>query len=122
MTDVIVRDVTLPEIIQTAIASKKEREQEVEKQRAELARVELEAQQQVKQAEARESAAVSDANAQRTLADAEAYKIRLLQDQLAKSPNYIKLIKAERWNGQVPKISTGGNGGAGLLIDLRAAE
>lgn len=129
VTSVLVRDVSLPEIIARAIDQKKQREQEVEKERAELARVELEAQQQVKQADAqreaqvlqataRRDAAVLDAEAKKTLADAEAYKIRRLQEQLIKSPNYIELIKAERWNGAVPRISSGQGGGMGFLLDL----
>lgn len=107
ISDVIVRDVRLPEVITAAIQSKKQREQEVEKERAELERVALAAQQKVRQAQADKDAALEKAEAIKTLANAEAYKIEKLQQQLAKSPNYVELVKAEKWNGSLPKFTGG---------------
>lgn len=108
VTDVIVRDVDLPQVIKTAIEAKKKREQEVEQQRAELARVDLEAQQKVVQANSDLEAAKLHADAVRVKADADAHKIKVLQAQLARSPQYIELVRAERWDGVLPRFTGGG--------------
>ena len=58
---VLFRDITLPPVVQNAVVQTKERQEQLEREKAQLAIVEQQAQQQVKQAEAREMAAVSDA-------------------------------------------------------------
>ena len=50
------------------------------------------------------------------LGDAEAYKIKVINETLAKSPNYIELKKVEQWNGVLP-LYTGGDNIP--MIDLR---
>jgi regulator of protease activity HflC (stomatin/prohibitin superfamily) len=92
---VLIRDITLPPFITRAIESKKEREQEVEKQKAELERFSLEQQQTVVKAEADRQAAEQEAEKIRLLADAEADKIRLLNDAMAANPAYIQLQSLE---------------------------
>ncbi|MGJ3242112.1 MAG: SPFH domain-containing protein [Opitutales bacterium] len=92
---VLIRDITLPPFITRAIESKKEREQEVEKQKAELERFSLEQQQTVVRAEADREAAEQEAEKIRLLADAEADKIRLLNDAMAANPAYIQLQSLE---------------------------
>ena len=72
---VLIRDISLPPFIIKAIESKKEREQEVEKQKAELERFKTEQQQKVALAKAESEAAEEQANKQRVLADAKAYEI-----------------------------------------------
>lgn len=49
-------------------------------------------------------AAETDAAAAKLAADAEAYAIEVIQEQLAKSPNYVELQKIQKWNGQFPQI------------------
>ncbi len=117
---VLIRDVTLPTVLTKAIEQKKEREQAVEKQKAELARFETEQQQKVAAAEAELQAAKHEASKKRELADAEAYAIKVMQDQLARSPRYIELVLAERWDGVRPKVETGGEGG--LLLNVGGLE
>lgn len=130
VTAVIVRDVDLPAVIATAIESKKKREQEVEQQRAELERVELEAQQKVKQAEADKQATITRAEAEkesaqlkaeavRVAAAAEAYKIAQLQRELSSSPQYVELVKAQKWKGDVPTYV---GSGAVPFINLGTAK
>lgn len=113
---VLIRDVQLPEVIRTAITETKRREQEVLKQQAELLRFATEQNQKVKQAESEFRAAKLEAEKIKALADAEAYKINVINKTLARSPNYIELKKVEQWNGVLP-VYTGGNNIP--MIDLR---
>ena len=92
--------------------------------------VEQQAQQQVKQAEAREQAAKSDANAKRTLADAEAYEIEKIADAQARAntvlatsvtPSLIKYNAIARWNGEYPQTLMGG-GPKGLILQLPTTQ
>ena len=113
---VLIRDVQLPDVIRTAITETKRREQEVLKQQAELERFATEQDQKVKKAESELRAARLEAQRIKELADAEAYKIKVINETLAKSPNYIELKKVEQWNGVLP-LYTGGDNIP--MIDLR---
>ena len=95
VTAVLIRDITLPPFIVEAIEQKKEREQAVERERAELERVRTELQQQVARAEAGKSAAESEAARKRTLADATAYEITQINNAIAQNPAYIQLQSLE---------------------------
>lgn len=94
---------------------------DVERAKSELARVEQEAQQKVKNAEAEASATKAKADAEaysikiqgEAKADAEAYRIkiqgeaeaeaiRLRGEALHNNPEMIQLIQAQRWNGVLP--------------------
>ena len=123
---VLFRDITLPQVVTSAVIQTKERQEQLEREKAQLRIVEQQAQQQVKQAEAREQAAKSDANAKRTLADAEAYQIEKLADAqarantvLAKSvtSSLIKYNSIAKWNGAYPQTLMGG-GPEGLILQL----
>jgi regulator of protease activity HflC (stomatin/prohibitin superfamily) len=115
-------------VVTSAVIQTKERQEQLEREKAQLRIVEQQAQQQVKQAEAREQAAKSDANAVRTLADAEAYQIEKLADAqarantvLAKSvtPSLIEYNSIAKWNGAYPQTLMGG-GPDGLILQLPA--
>lgn len=92
---VLIRDITLPAFITRAIESKKEREQEVEKQKAELERFRTEQQQLVAQAEAERKAAEEKAKQMIILADAQAYEIEKINKAVGNNPSYIKLQSLE---------------------------
>ncbi len=92
---VLIRDITLPAFITRAIESKKEREQAVEKQKAELERFRTEQQQLVAQAEAERRAAEEEAKQRIILADAQAYEIEKVNKAIGSNPNYIKLMSLE---------------------------
>ena len=113
---ILIRDVVLPEVIRTAITETKKREQEVLKQQAELQRFATEQDQKVKQAESELKAAILEAQKIKALADAEAYKINVINKTLARTPAYIDLKKVEQWNGVLP-LYTGGDNIP--MIDLR---
>lgn len=116
---VLIRDVQLPAVIRTAITETKKREQEVLKQQAELERFATEQDQKVKQAESELKAAKLEAEKIRALADAEAYKINVINKTLAQSPNYIELKKVEQWNGVLPVYAGGENI---PMIDIRTKK
>lgn len=65
----------------------------------------------IKQGEANVAEAQAAATVRITEAEAEAKSITLKQEALKQSPQYIDLIKAEKWDGKLPQIVTGGNGG-----------
>lgn len=93
--EVLIRTITLPPFIMKAIESKKEREQEVEKQKAELERFKTEQQQKVEQAIAERQAAEQEAEKVKVLADARAYEIGKLNDAIADNQAYIQLQSLE---------------------------
>jgi regulator of protease activity HflC (stomatin/prohibitin superfamily) len=92
---VLIRDIALPPFIVQAIEKKKEREQAVEQERAELERVRTQLQQQVAQAEAGRQAAGKEAERKRILADATAYEIMQINKAIANNPAYIQLQSLE---------------------------
>ena len=92
---VLIRDISLPPFIIKAIESKKEREQEVEKQKAELERFATEQQQKVALAKAENEAATEQAAKMKVLADAQAYEIEKINTAIGNNPNYVKLQALE---------------------------
>ena len=88
---VLIRSIDLPPFIMRAIEAKKEREQEVEKQKAELERFRTEQQQKIAQATAEREAAEEQAERVKVLADAQAYEIRQLNEAIAENPAYLQL-------------------------------
>lgn len=48
--------------------------------------------------------AQAEADAIKVKADAEAYSIQVIQEQIKKSPEYIELQKVEKWNGEFPQV------------------
>ena len=92
---VLIRDISLPPFIIKAIESKKEREQEVEKQKAELKRFKTEQQQKVALAKAESEAATEQAAKMMVLADAQAYEIEKINTAIGNNPNYVKLQALE---------------------------
>jgi len=95
VTAVLIRNITLPPFITKAIESKKEREQAVEKEKAELLRVETVYQQKVAKAIAEKTAAMSEAEQIKVLADARAYEITKINKAIASNQAYIKLQALE---------------------------
>jgi regulator of protease activity HflC (stomatin/prohibitin superfamily) len=93
--NVLIRDINLPPVLSQAIEQKKEREQAVERQKAELERFTQEQQQQVAEANAKLEAARLQAEQVRVLARAKADEIRLINDAVAKNPAYIQLQSLE---------------------------
>jgi regulator of protease activity HflC (stomatin/prohibitin superfamily) len=93
--DVLIRDIELPGFIIKAIEEKKVREQEAQKQIAELGRYRTEQAQKVALAEAERDAAAAEAEKVKVLADAQAYKIEKINTAIGNNPTYIKLMALE---------------------------
>jgi regulator of protease activity HflC (stomatin/prohibitin superfamily) len=91
VTEVLIRDITLPQFIKQAIERKKENEQEAERQKAELERYRTEQQQLIAAAEAQRMAAEEEAKQRVLLADAQAYEIEQINKAIANNPAYIQL-------------------------------
>lgn len=72
----------------------------------------------IKQAENDVIAAKRDSTVQVVKAQAEAKSVQLMQEQLQKSPQYIELIKAQKWNGQLPVYMLGDGKSSGLFLNL----
>ena len=68
-------------------------------------------------------AAQAEADSQKIKADAEAYSIQAVQEQLAKSPNYIDYLKINNWNGVLPQaIGTEVNPFIGIAAGASTAK
>ena len=93
--EVLVRGINLPTVLAKAIEQKKEREQAVEREKAELERFRTEQLQQVAEAEAKRDAATENAKTVRILADAKAYEIEAINKAVSKNPAYIQLQALE---------------------------
>ncbi len=127
---VLFRDITLPSVVTSAVIQTKERQEQLEREKAQLKIVEQQAQQQVKQAEAKQEAAKSEAKAMIIHADAKAYKIEKEAAAQAKANTLLaesvtmELIQynsVQRWNGQYPQTLLSGESG-GLILNLPAAD
>jgi regulator of protease activity HflC (stomatin/prohibitin superfamily) len=92
---VLWKHIDLPQFIVAGIQQKKLREQKAQEQIAELERFETEAQQTIKTATAEKNAAVLQAEQVQILADAEAYRIKIVNDAVANNPAYIQLQSLE---------------------------
>lgn len=118
MQGILIRNVVLPPFIAKAVEDKKRREQEAEKQKAELKRFTTEQEQKIATANAEFEAAKLEEQKIRLLADAEAYKIEKINKAAQQSPAYIQLKQIEAWDGILPKYMGGDNM---PILDLRAA-
>jgi len=130
VTAVLFRDITLPQVVTSAVIQTKERQEQLEREKAQLKIVEQQAQQQVKQAEAREMAAVADANAKKTMADAQAYTIAKEAEAQAKanqllakslSPALIRYNAVDKWDGRYPQTLMGGKMD-GVILNLPGSK
>lgn len=91
VSSVLLRDIQLPKTIQVGVEAKKQREQEAERQKAELRRFETEQKQKIAQATIEREAAEQVAIQRKLLADAKAYEIEKINAAIAQNPAYIKL-------------------------------
>lgn len=126
---VLFRDITLPNVVTSAVIQTKERQEQLEREKAQLKIVEQQAQQQVKQAEAKQEAAIAEAKAIQIHADARAYKIekeaaaqaranKLLAESV--TTELIQYNSIQKWNGRYPQTLLSGESG-GLILNLPAA-
>jgi len=109
-----------------AIEAKVTAEQLKDKAVNDLARIQVEAQQRVADAQGQRDAAIAAAEGQAKAtmltAEADAKKVELINQQLARSPQYIEYIKASRWSGNYPQFYMTGGSSPNLLMSLPAVS
>jgi prohibitin 1 len=105
-----IADVNLPKNIATEITNK-----ETQKQKNLTAQQKK--QEQIYLAAAKIEAAKGDSAKLIINATSEAEAIKIKQQQLRQSPQYIEYMKAQRWDGKMPQVVT--SGGSGLIIDMK---
>ena len=111
---VSITDFDFSDQFNAAIENKVTAEQNALTEQNKLSVVQFQAQQVVAAANGQRdsSIALAEGNAKATKlnAEAEAYRVQLVQQQLSKSPQYVDYIKASRWTGVLPTFyMTGGN-------------
>lgn len=84
-----------------AVEAKQTAQQQALKAEQDLARIEVEAQQKITQAKA------------------EAESIKLVQEALSTSPDYVEYVKWNKWDGELPEVM---GGDSGVLIGLEDLE
>ncbi len=119
---VLLRDFDLPEQVKQGVLEKKQREQEVERQRAEQMRFEIEQEQKVIQANAELDAARKEAEKITTLAQAEADALRIVGEMLNQYPKIVEYNFVENWDGVMPSVVSGSGDGSSLLIYPKIKE
>ncbi|MGM0461539.1 MAG: prohibitin family protein [Fibrobacterota bacterium] len=91
VSDVLIRDINLPQFIVEAIELKKEHEQRALQQKAELQRFKTEQEQKVAQAEAEKEAAEMESQRIDILSQARAQEISRINNAIQNNPAYIQL-------------------------------
>lgn len=96
VTAFAIENLSFDDAFEQSIQAKVIAAQDALKMQNKTAEKEEEAKQQVIAAEA-------EAEAQKLKAEAEAYAIQVVQEQIAKSPDYIDYLKISNWNGVLPQ-------------------
>ena len=114
-------NIALPEAYKQSVLEKERERENAEKEKYALLRQKQVSLQAVNTAEAEAKAKRIQADAQAyrviTEAKAEADAIKLINEQLSISPNYIKLVRAKRWDGKVPRTVLGDD--ADILMSIK---
>jgi len=110
---VSITDFDFSDQFNVAIENKVTAEQNALTEQNKLAVVQFQAQQVVAAANGQRDSSISlaqgSAQATKLNAEAEAYRVQLVQQQLSKSPQYVDYIKASRWDGRLSQfLMTGG--------------
>lgn len=128
---VFLQDITLPPVIMEQVQNTKIREEQVNAAKAELMKIEQEAQQKVKQAEADREARANDAVANERDADAKLYAAKKEAEantvlQRTITPEMIRwkqleveTIRANKYQGGVPQTVVGTDYDGQMIMDMR---
>ena len=109
VTAVLIRAIDPPQFIEEAVQRREEREQETERQKAELARFEIEQEQRVVSAQAEFDAAELQAKKILVLATADADAVKLMGKAITQNPLVLRMEYFKTWNGTLPTTLLGGN-------------
>lgn len=128
-------DIAFPNTYTEAIEAKQVALQESIKEKHKLEKQRLVAQQQVNTAEAEKEAAMqradgvayqrvteakAEAEAITMVGEAEASKVKAITEALNANPEYVELVKAQQWDGQMPRWMTGDS--ANMLMSVGTKE
>lgn len=100
----------LPQSVQAAIDSKNAASQQAQQRENEVATAQAQAQIEVAKAQ-------GDAKALLTRAQSQAEANKLLEESL--TPNYIEYLKAQKWNGILPQVTSGNSSGMFLNVNTQ---
>lgn len=121
MSDINIEDVQFGKKIRDAIENKQTAKLDFEAEQYNLDKQNLEAQRSVNTAVANASSidknSIAKAAAIQREGEAEANSMKAKASVLAVNPQLIELIKAERWNGQMPTTLMGGDT-SGILLNV----
>lgn len=92
-----IKNIDFEDSFEEAIRAKVIAEQKAQETKNKTATIEEESRQNVIKATA-------EADAAKVTADAEAYAIQVIQEQLSQSPNYVELQKVQKWDGKLPEV------------------
>jgi regulator of protease activity HflC (stomatin/prohibitin superfamily) len=119
---VSITDFDFSDQFNVAIENKVTAEQNALTEQNKLAVVQFQAQQVVAAANGQRDSSIAlaegQAKATKLNAEAEAYRVQLVQQQLSQSPQYVDYIKASRWNGILPNFYMAGSGSTPLIMSL----
>ena len=115
-----IENISLPKAYLETIQIKEQAREEAKTEQHRLDKQKLIAQQEVQTADADRDATMARADGIAykllTEATAEAEAIRLVSEQLRKSPTYVDLVKAKAWNGTLPRTVL--SEGTGILFTV----
>ena len=97
LSAVNIKDIDFEDSFEATIREKVAAEQEALKVKNQTLKIQEEANQIKIKAEA-------EGEAKKIKADADAYEMQKVQEQLAKSPQYVELQKVQKWDGKYPQI------------------
>ncbi|AIF85541.1 SPFH domain, Band 7 family protein [Candidatus Nitrososphaera evergladensis SR1] len=105
-----------------AVESKVEAEQRALQASNELRRIQIEAQQAEAKAIGEQKANVARAEGIRQSnilhAEGESQAIQIIDQKLRESPSYLEWLKTQKWDGKLPFVVGGGDGGATPFIQI----
>ena len=100
-----------------AVEAKVEAQQRALQAQNDLRRIEIEAQQNEAKAVGEQKANVARADGVRQAnvlqAEGESQAIKIIDQQLRTSPTYLEWLKTQRWDGKLPLVTGGAEGGSG---------
>lgn len=110
VTEVSITNFDFSPTFNAAIEAKVTAEQQSLQAKNELVKIQIEQEQKI-------ARATADAESVRLNADAQAYSLRVVREELEKSKNLIQYKQIEKWNGQLPTFVTSGNTDFLMSID-----
>jgi prohibitin 2 len=123
-----ITDFQFSDLFKRAVEDKVAAQQRALQAQNELRRIQIEAQQNEAKAIGEQKANVARAEGVKQAnvlqAEGEAQAITIIDQQLRSNPTYLEWLKATRWDGKLPLVTGGGEGGGGVtpFIEIPTAR